>query len=67
MCTGALLLYRIPRVVIGENRSFVGEEELLRQRGVAIEVIDDAECIALMAAFLRDHPEPWNEDIGVED
>jgi cytosine deaminase len=65
MCTGAVLLYGIPRVVIGENRTFAGEEELLRSRGVMVEVNQDPECIALMAEFVRTHPELWNEDIGV--
>lgn len=64
MCTGAILLYRIPRVVVGENRTFLGEEELLRSRGVSVEVVDDAECVALMTKFIKDHPRLWNEDIG---
>lgn len=64
MCTGAILLYGIPRVVIGENRSFIGEEELLRSRGVALTVLDHPDCIALMDRFMRDSPEVWNEDIG---
>jgi cytosine deaminase len=64
MCSGAILLYGIPRVIIGENRTFLGEEDLLRQRGVAIEVLQDETCIALMSQFLRDHPQLWNEDIG---
>ena len=65
MCSGAILLYGIPRVVAGENRSFVGEEEWLRGRGVAVEVVQDAECMALMREFMQAHPELWNEDIGV--
>jgi creatinine deaminase len=65
MCSGAILLYGIPRVVIGENRTFMGEEELLRSRGVQLEVLDDATCIELMARFIRERPELWNEDIGV--
>jgi cytosine deaminase len=65
MCSGAILLYGIPRVVIGENRTFMGEEELLRSRGVQLEVLDDATCIELMGRFIREHPELWNEDIGV--
>ena len=65
MCSGAILLYGIPRVIVGENRTFLGEEELLRSRGVSVEVIDDAECIELMTRFIREHPELWNEDIGV--
>ena len=64
MCSGAILLYGIPRVVIGENRSFLGEEALLRSRGVELTVLDDARCIALMDAFMREHPQLWNEDIG---
>ncbi len=65
MCSGAVLLYGIPRVVIGENRSFKGDEALLRSRGVALEVMDHAGCIDLMTHFIADHPELWNEDIGV--
>ena len=65
MCTGAILLYGIPTVVIGENATFMGEEELLRSRGVRVEVRDDAECIALMREFIAARPELWNEDIGV--
>lgn len=64
MCTGAILLYGIPRVVIGENRSFFGEEALLRSRGVELTVLDHPRCIQLMADFMRDKPELWNEDIG---
>jgi cytosine/creatinine deaminase len=64
MCSGAILLYGIPRVVIGENRTFRGEEELLRSRGVELEIVHDAECVALMADFIRRHPALWNEDIG---
>ena len=64
MCTGAILLYRIPKVIIGENRTFMGEEELLRSRGVSVEVLEDPTCIRLMADFIREHPELWNEDIG---
>ena len=66
MCTGAILLYGIKRVVIGENRTFMGEEKLLRSRAVEIEVVQDARCIALMEAFIRDHPDLWYEDIGQE-
>jgi cytosine/creatinine deaminase len=65
MCTGAILLYRIPRVVIGENVTFMGEEELLRQRGVAVEVLQEPRCIELMKQFISAHPKLWNEDIGV--
>ena len=64
MCSGAILLYGIPRVVVGENRSFLGEEALLRSRGVELTVLDDARCIELMATFMREHPQLWNEDIG---
>jgi cytosine deaminase len=66
MCTGAVLLYDIPRVVIGENTTFVGGEELLRSRGVEVVVADDEECVALMRAFIDEHPDLWNEDIGEE-
>ena len=65
MCSGAILLYGIPRVVVGENRTFMGEEALLRSRGVQVEVLQDDECIALMRRFITDRPELWNEDIGV--
>ena len=65
MCSGAILLYGIPRVVIGENSTFTGEEELLRSRGVFVEVLQDQECISLMRAFINEKPELWNEDIGV--
>jgi len=65
MCSGAILLYGIPRVVIGENQTFLGEEALLRSRGVVIDVLQDESCIALMTDFVRSHPELWNEDIGV--
>lgn len=64
MCSGAILLYGIPRVVVGENRSFVGEEALLRSRGVQVEVVQDPGCIALMDAFVRERPDLWHEDIG---
>ena len=64
MCSGAILLYAIPRVVIGENRSFMGEEALLRSRGVELTVLDDPACIELMARMMRDKPALWNEDIG---
>lgn len=64
MCSGAILLYGIPRVVIGENRTFLGEEALLKERGVEVEVWQDPECIALMEAFITASPELWHEDIG---
>ena len=66
MCTGAILLYKIPRVIIGENRTFLGGEELLRSRGVEVVVLDDAECIGLMEDFIAREPALWNEDIGEE-
>jgi len=64
MCSGAILLYGIPRVVIGEHRSFMGEEALLRARGIELVVLDDSRCIELMAGFMRERPDLWNEDIG---
>jgi len=64
MCSGAILLYGIPRVIIGENRTFQGEEELLRSRGVSVQVLQNAECIQLMEEFIRSNPALWNEDIG---
>ena len=66
MCSGAILLYGIPRVVIGENRTFRGDEALLTDRGVDVLVIDDDDCVALMRDFIARSPELWNEDIGVE-
>ena len=65
MCTGAILLYGIPRVVIGENTTFYGGEDLLRERGVEVVVLDDPDCAAMMRDFIRDQPTLWNEDIGV--
>jgi cytosine deaminase len=65
MCSGAILLYGIPHVVVGENRTFMGEEEWLRARGVLVEVVQDERCIRLMTEFIRARPELWNEDIGV--
>jgi cytosine deaminase len=65
MCSGAILLYGIPRVIIGENQTFMGDEELLRSRGVAVEVLQNEECIRLMAEFIQQNPTLWNEDIGV--
>lgn len=65
MCSGAILLYGIPRVVVGENQTFVGEEELLLARGVLVEVLQDPTCTRLMSSFIEAHPELWNEDIGV--
>jgi cytosine/creatinine deaminase len=65
MCSGTALLYKIPRIVIGENRTFQGPEDYVRSRGVSIEVLDDPECLALMDEFIRVRPDLWNEDIGV--
>lgn len=64
MCSGAIVLYGIRRVTIGEHRSFMGEEDWLRSRGVAIELVDDPACVALMESFMRERPDLWNEDIG---
>ncbi len=64
MCTGAILLYKIPRVVIGENRTFYGGEDLLRARGVEVTVLDDPDCVTLMTDFIKAEPTLWNEDIG---
>lgn len=64
MCSGAILLYGIPRVVVGENRTFRGEEDLLRSRGVIVELLQDAACEQLLGEFIRAHPTLWNEDIG---
>jgi len=65
MCSGAILLYGIPRVVIGENQTFLGEETLLRSRGVVIDVLQDRACIELMTQFIHSNPTLWNEDIGL--
>jgi cytosine deaminase len=64
MCSGAILLYKIPRVIVGENRTFRGPEEYLRARGVEVIVNDDSTCVAMMQRFQQEHPELWNEDIG---
>ncbi|HEX8170894.1 MAG TPA: nucleoside deaminase [Thermoanaerobaculia bacterium] len=64
MCSGAILLYGIPRVIVGENQTFLGEEALLRSRGVEVSVLDDRECVALMRTFIAANQELWNEDIG---
>ena len=64
MCTGAMLLYGIRHVIVGENRTFMGEEDLLRARGVRVDVLQDTRCTAMMKAFIAAHPELWNEDIG---
>ena len=65
MCSGAIVLYKIPRVVVGENQTFLGAEEYLRNNGIQVEVVQDADCIQLMHDFIRAHPQLWNEDIGV--
>jgi cytosine deaminase len=65
MCSGAILLYGIPKVVVGENRTFQGPEEYLRSRGVELEIINDAECMQIMQEFIAANPLLWNEDIGV--
>jgi cytosine deaminase len=64
MCSGASLLYGIPRIVIGENRTFQGPEDYLRERGVVLEIVDDEQCVRLMRDFIAAHPALWNEDIG---
>lgn len=66
MCSGTILLYGIPKVIIGENKTFMGEEELLKNRGVTIEVVNDTSCIEMMESFIANKPELWNEDIGEE-
>jgi len=66
MCTGAIILYGIPTVIIGENTTFMGEEELLREKGVTVADMADETCIQMMKDFIRDNPALWNEDIGVE-
>ena len=65
MCSGAMLLYGIPKVVIGENKTFLGDEELLKSRGMEVEVVNDETCIQMMNGFIEKNPELWNEDIGV--
>lgn len=67
MCSGTALLYKIPRIVIGENRTFRGPEDYVRSRGIEVTVVDDEACVQLMRAFIRARPELWNEDIGVQD
>ncbi|MGB6943769.1 MAG: nucleoside deaminase [Bryobacteraceae bacterium] len=64
MCSGAIVLYKIPRVVVGENQTFLGAEDYMRSQGVQVEVVQDEECIQMMSAFIRLKPELWNEDIG---
>src|ERR1700733_4602459 len=65
MCSGAIVLYKIPRVVVGENQTFLGAEDYMRSQGVQVEVVQDEECIQMMTEFIRAKPELWNEDIGV--
>ena len=65
MCSGAIVLYKIPRVVVGENTTFQGAEDYMRSQGIHVEVVQDRECIELMRNFIREHPQLWNEDIGV--
>lgn len=65
MCTGTTLLYRIPRVIVGENKNFLGAEDLFAARGVKLAVLQDKDCIALMEKFVREKPDLWNEDIGL--
>lgn len=65
MCSGTALLYKIPHIVIGENQTFRGPEDYVRSRGVRLDIVQDPACIALMQQFIRDHPQLWNEDIGV--
>jgi len=65
MCSGAIVLYKIPRVVVGENRTFVGAEDYMRLNGIRVEVVQDPECIRLMEDFIQANPQLWNEDIGV--
>jgi creatinine deaminase len=64
MCSGAILLYGIPRIIVGENQTFMGEETLLRERGVVVEVLQNQRCIEMMRGFIEQHPSLWNEDIG---
>ena len=64
MCSGAIVLYKIPRVVVGENRTFLGAEEYMRSNGIQVDVLQDVECIQLMEEFIRANPQLWNEDIG---
>jgi len=65
MCSGAIVLYKIPRVVVGENQTFLGAEDYLRSEGIAVEVLQDPECIQLMQRFICEKPELWHEDIGM--
>ena len=65
MCSGAILLYGIPRVIVGENKTFQGPEEYVRSQGVKVEILQNAECVGIMEDFIRRNPELWNEDIGI--
>jgi cytosine deaminase len=65
MCSGAIVLYKIPRVVVGENKTFLGAEDYMRANGVRVDVVQDEECVGLMTSFIQSRPELWNEDIGV--
>ena len=65
MCSGTALLYKIPRIIVGENQTFQGPEEYVRQRGVKLEILNDARCVKLMEDFIKNKPQLWNEDIGV--
>jgi creatinine deaminase len=65
MCSGAIVLYKIPHVIVGENRNFLGAEDYMRSQGVRVDVVQDAECIQLMKKFIAENPNLWNEDIGV--
>jgi creatinine deaminase len=65
MCSGAIVLYKIPKVIVGENRTFLGAEDYMRSNGIQVEVLQDAECVELMTSFIRANPALWNEDIGV--
>ncbi|MCK5153912.1 MAG: nucleoside deaminase [Spirochaetales bacterium] len=65
MCSGAALLYKIPKIVVGENKTFQGPESYIRERGVDLQIKDSPECIAIMDKFIKESPELWNEDIGV--
>ena len=65
MCSGAIVLYKIPRVVVGENRTFLGAEDYMRSQSVQVDVLQDEECIQMMTDFIRENPALWNEDIGV--
>jgi cytosine deaminase len=66
MCSGTALLYNVPQIVIGENRTFQGPENYVRSRGVTLEIVDDVECYNLMLEFIAKYPQLWNEDIGEE-